>query len=268
MAVVSVRAAAVVALMAAALYQTFLRDMITTLGIGRQTQTVSEFPYTCRRIGTDVLQACEDMWLDEEDRTLYLACSSVPHRQYWLPNMGHNNATGRYMKEAIVALDIDKPAGEGFQQRVLKTPGFRGTAGEGALHGLAVSGRKIPGTSKIQFYVVNNKPAVAADESGAVSEVTGLNATIELFEHENGSSDMKFVRTFAHELIATPNNIALLPDDSGFYFTNDHGMSTSGLVSFPAYCSLSFPATYCLMSDTSTATYTVSSTIYWQRSVL
>jgi hypothetical protein len=60
----------------AVLRQGFPSDFVfITLGIGRQVQKVEEIPYTCRWIRSLLLESCEAMWLDEEGRSLYAACS-------------------------------------------------------------------------------------------------------------------------------------------------------------------------------------------------
>jgi len=51
--------------------------------------------------------------------------------------------------------------------------------------------------------------------------VVGANSTMELFQTKAGSDTMRYVRTYAHDLIQTPNNVAWVNDDS-FVFTNDH----------------------------------------------
>lgn len=71
----------------AVLYQFILRDFLfATVGLGRVVQAVSDFSYKCHRIhGDPNIQACEDMWLDERSRTLYLACSDPVARRDWMP---------------------------------------------------------------------------------------------------------------------------------------------------------------------------------------
>lgn len=68
-------------------FQVLLKDAVwLLLGIGKHIQSVDEFPYECRSIGGDPrLHACEDMWLSEETRVLYLACSDPVGRMHWLP---------------------------------------------------------------------------------------------------------------------------------------------------------------------------------------
>jgi hypothetical protein len=74
-------------LIAAAVYQGILKTtLFVTLGVGREVQPISDFPaYQCRRIHDPKLQACEDMWLSEETRQLFLACSSSEARSQWMP---------------------------------------------------------------------------------------------------------------------------------------------------------------------------------------
>ena len=70
----------------ATLWQVLLKDFLfSVVGIGRHVQPIEDFPYTCRRIQHKALEACEDMWLDEEDRKIYLACMGVAARVGWNP---------------------------------------------------------------------------------------------------------------------------------------------------------------------------------------
>ena len=58
-------------------------------------------------------------------------------------------------------------------------------------------------------------------------KVVGANSTVELFQTKAGSDSMRHVRTYADELIQTPNRVAWVSDHA-FVFTNDH----SGKVGF------------------------------------
>jgi len=77
----------IVAALVAVGFQVYLKQATWLgLGIGRSMQPLSDFPYDCRRIDNDPrLQACEDMWLSENSRVLYLACSDPIARTQWLP---------------------------------------------------------------------------------------------------------------------------------------------------------------------------------------
>jgi hypothetical protein len=67
-----------------ATYQLVLKDLFTTTrGVGRVMQSIDEFPYTCRRIEHPRLEACEDIWLDNDARTLYAACAGTKGRLAW-----------------------------------------------------------------------------------------------------------------------------------------------------------------------------------------
>jgi hypothetical protein len=68
------------------LYQTWLKEtLFETIGIFRVIQSIDEFPYTCRRIYHERLEACEDLWLDDQERVLYLACAGSLGRLNWNP---------------------------------------------------------------------------------------------------------------------------------------------------------------------------------------
>jgi len=72
----------------AVLWQSFLNDFLfITLGVGRKIQKIDDFPYTCKRIRSLLLESCEDMWLDEEGRRLYAACSTIANRGGWAPGL-------------------------------------------------------------------------------------------------------------------------------------------------------------------------------------
>jgi hypothetical protein len=76
----------VVAVWSASLYQFWLKDFLAvTVGLGRVIQKMDEFPYECRRIEHKQLEACEDLWLDEEERVLYAACAGTESRMAWNP---------------------------------------------------------------------------------------------------------------------------------------------------------------------------------------
>lgn len=75
-----------IVLVLAILYQTILRPVIFDLyGVGRAVQSISDFPYDCRKIHDPNLQACEDMWFHEPSRQLFLACSDPVSRKEWMP---------------------------------------------------------------------------------------------------------------------------------------------------------------------------------------
>jgi hypothetical protein len=73
-----------IVVLGASLYQLLLKELIfTSLGIGRVIQPIEDFPYSCRRLEHEQLQACEDLWLDDEARVLYAACTGTQHRIEW-----------------------------------------------------------------------------------------------------------------------------------------------------------------------------------------
>lgn len=70
----------------ALLYQVILKDLIfVVIGVGKHIQDISEFPYDCRRIEDPRLSACEDMFLSDATRQLFLACSDPLARKHWMP---------------------------------------------------------------------------------------------------------------------------------------------------------------------------------------
>lgn len=74
-------------LLCGVLYQTWLKEaLFEVIGVGRVMQSIDEFPYTCRRIRHENLEGCEDLWLDNQERVLYLACAGSVGRTNWNPS--------------------------------------------------------------------------------------------------------------------------------------------------------------------------------------
>ncbi|KAM5342130.1 hypothetical protein ACJ41O_015161 [Fusarium nematophilum] len=217
----------------AVIFQSFLRFAVTFVqlgfGLGRTIQPLSDFPYTCRKIVDSRMEACEDMWLSESTRQLFLACSDPFGRPHWMPNVAHLNISARSQRDSIVALDIDKPVEGGFEFRALKTPGFPGTAGDGLLNVVGFTGIEHPESGRIKLLVINNQPSVDAETGKFADQFAhGANSTIDLFETGPGATEIKYIRTYAEKQIATPNRVAALSSQA-FYITNDHGPHKTGL---------------------------------------
>ncbi|KAJ4318200.1 hypothetical protein N0V84_006956 [Fusarium piperis] len=222
--------AGLLAVVLAVIFQVTLKETIwLAFGIGRVIQPISDFPYTCRKIVDPRMESCEDMWLSESTRQLFLACSDPLARPLWMPNVAHLNASARSQRDSIVALDIDKPVKDSFEFRTLKTPEFPGTAGDGKLQLVGFTGIDNPESGTIELLVINNQPSVDA-ETGELLDphAEGVNSTIDLFETGPEATELKYVRTYADRKIATPNRVAAL-SKSAFYVTNDHGQKKTGL---------------------------------------
>ncbi|KAF5972308.1 serum paraoxonase arylesterase [Fusarium coicis] len=206
----------------AILFQIYLKEAIWLgFGINRTIQPLSEFPYQCRKIVHPRLEACEDMYLSQSTRQLFLACSDPFARKQWQPNVGYRNVSGRSQRDAIVVLDIDKQTDNGFEFRVLKTPDFEGTAGDGLINLAGFSGVE-QDNGDIDLFLINLRPSIDTDGKLLDQHVQGGNATIEHFVTGPRATEMKHVRTYANHGIATPNRVAAMNDES-FYISNDHG---------------------------------------------
>ncbi|TPX18487.1 uncharacterized protein E0L32_011600 [Thyridium curvatum] len=227
---VSVTLAVVIAIA----FQLLLKDLVWMgLGIGKHIQPLSDFPYKCRRIDDPRFQACEDMWLSESTRQLFMACSTTDGRKHWIPNGLSLNVTGRSLSDAIVAVDIDKPKGDSFEFRALKTPGFTGTAGDGLLNVLGVTGVDDP-NGDVELLLNNNRPSLDPATGAILPDQThvGANSTLELFRVSGRSSEMKHLRTFADAHVTTPNSMAPAGAGPGirrFYMSNSGGPYKTGL---------------------------------------
>ncbi|KAH3996503.1 hypothetical protein HBI56_137760 [Parastagonospora nodorum] len=207
----------------ATFYQFFLRELFsTTLGLGRVIQDIEDFPFECKRIVHPKLEACEDLWLDDEARVLYAACSTTEGILAWRQAIGKLNVTGRKGSE-LIALDIDEPGVDGlYNLRPIKPIGYSGARGEGddSLDLLGFDAEILDGDT-IQFYLVNERPPVGPFNNYIDATVVGANSTIDVFEMKRGADVMRHVRTIWSPEVFTPNRIAVL-GEGDFLVTNDH----------------------------------------------
>ncbi|KAI1076983.1 hypothetical protein F5B20DRAFT_583722 [Whalleya microplaca] len=228
-------ASALLVLLLAALQQLQLpRILDLAFGLTRASEPLAAFPgYRCRRLRADArLQACEDMWLSEASRVLFLACSDSLGRREWMPNAARFNVSGRSASDAVLAMDVDSPVDSGFALRALQTPGYAGTNGDGRLQLCGMTGIDDEGGA-VRLWLVDMKPSVDP-ATGAFTDhaQTGANSTIELFRAGPGAAELQHVRTFFAPQITTPNRVAALGGEGlgeGFYFSNDFGAYKVGL---------------------------------------
>ena len=113
----------------------------------------------------------------------------------------------------------------------MRTPGFTGSHGDGALdlHGIDI--RADFGTPpKLKLLVVNHRPPMDPDTGSLLDAAKiGANSTIEIFESVVGETTMKHIKTYSSPVIDTPNDVAWITDKT-FVFTNDRSGKV-GLVS-------------------------------------
>ncbi|KAK8102531.1 Serum paraoxonase/arylesterase 1 [Apiospora sp. TS-2023a] len=225
----------ILAAILAILYQSNVHSVLYTgtrlfFGVGHRLEPLGAFPYKCRRIEDERLQACEDMWLSEATRQLFLACSEPKGRMQWGPNIAQYNASGRSLTGHVTVLDIDEPEGAGFTTRVLETPGYPGTHGDGVLNVLGMSGHDDDAEGGVRLWLIDVKPSVDP-ATGRVLEdqsASGGNQTVEVFRTVGGrkATELEHLETFSHPLIMTPNRVAAVGDETNaFWVVNDHGHS-------------------------------------------
>lgn len=207
----------------AATYQFLIKDLFTvTLGLGRVVQSIDEFPYSCRRIEHSQLEACEDLWLDEEERILYAACAGTKSRMAWSPAISKLDAAGRRPTGSqLIALDIDASAADvskPFNLRSIAPTGSFGALGDAVLDTVGFTGELID-PSTIHFYFPNVAPYHGTYFDAAT---LGANATVEVFEFKRGGEEMKHLRTIQSPAVWSPNRPAAV-DGGAFLVTNDHG---------------------------------------------
>ncbi|GAQ12319.1 hypothetical protein ALT_9640 [Aspergillus lentulus] len=204
----------IVVILLAVSYHVFFRNFLFTfLGVGRSLSQIQEFPYACRRLEHPSLSSCEDLWLDEENRTLACTLFFVSSREadLYQPRANNFNASGRRKTDHFSVLNIDYPGEDDLYgvHHLEVTGPYKGINPENEnvldLHGFGV--RKLS-QSRLQFFVVNHRPPTSPGELLAENiNVVGDNSTIEVFELERGSSKLEFVKTIVDDNLISPNDL-------------------------------------------------------------
>jgi arylesterase / paraoxonase len=225
----------------AILYQFIFKTLVfDVFGLGRKVDSIKDYSHVrCEKTDKLGLEGCEDMWLHEKTGYLYMACSNTNSRQEWIPalvfhistsefqqltkcSLDHLNAYGRERKDRVAVVDTRKPGPLSSRIQWLTVENFPGINGDSSLdlHGLDI--RPDEHTDTLRILLVNHRPPINP-VTGELLDATsiGANSTIEQFQTKAGSSTMRYVRTYAHKAIQTPNRVAWV-NDHAFVFTNDH----------------------------------------------
>ncbi|TVY39299.1 Serum paraoxonase/arylesterase [Lachnellula occidentalis] len=206
------------------LYQFIIKSLVfDVLGFARKIDSIKAYSNVrCEKIEKLGLEGCEDMWMHEKTGYLYMACSDTKSRLEWLPAVDRLNAHGRTGKDRVAVVNTRGSGPLSSRIQWLTVEDFMGVKGVGVLdlHGLDI--RADENTDTLHILLINHRPAVdAATGEFLDGEKVGANSTVEQFQTVAGSSAMRYVRTYAHDVIQTPNRVAWV-DDQAFVFTNDH----------------------------------------------
>ncbi|OBT90342.1 hypothetical protein VE02_03323 [Pseudogymnoascus sp. 03VT05] len=214
------------------LYEFFLKDILfVAIGIGRTIQPIEDFPYTCQKIygSENILESCEDLWLDDEGRTLYGACVDLKSRHQWSPGGDKFNVSGRTTNGRFVALNIDSPGSDGNYRahRLQITGNYLGPAGSKAIDPNGFDVEILP-NNRLRFWMTNLRPPVDV-VSGELVDATniGANATVESFELVRGENELKWTGTFgANDGVLHSTNKVAADLNGGFVVSIDHSAPT------------------------------------------
>ncbi|KAJ5893452.1 hypothetical protein N7495_005143 [Penicillium taxi] len=204
-------------LIISAFYRFYLHNLVLLAGYGRVIQPVEDFPWDCQRIDHQLLEGCEDIWLDEEGRKLYGSCADIASRRSWSPNGNSYDVSGRSRTDRIVVLDIDRPGSDGLYglRQLKKAPEFQGD-----LDLLGFDARRIG--NRLRFWLINHKPPVDPTTGEFLdAKAVGANSTVEIFDLDDGGDTLVHVKTIYSEAIISPNSLAVDSNGVGFMVTND-----------------------------------------------
>ncbi|KAI0868657.1 serum paraoxonase/arylesterase family protein [Hypoxylon argillaceum] len=186
-----------------------VRHFVTLLGIRPFEDAVNVHGVETRFIPDTA--ACEDLEYHAPSGMLYTACvGDVELARGWSPGAEALTRPDRPPFGTIVVIDPTT-----FKSQKLSLSHFKGPF---ATHGIGL--HSSPSKPDVVYiYAINHLPnpkwtAGSKTEHMAASQ-------IELFEHTIGSSTAKHVRSIAHPLIRTPNDLLAISENE-FLVTNDH----------------------------------------------
>lgn len=136
--------------------------------------------------------------------------------------MNKFNISGRRPEGSqLMAIYIDQPTQDDFlYMHPIIPKGYAGALGDSKLDLIGFDAAKIIG-SRLQFWLINQRPPVGIDGRAAHAPTTGANVTVEVFAYGKGAKEMVHIKTIANRDIYSGNGIALT-EDGGFLLTNDH----------------------------------------------
>lgn len=197
---------AIVAALAAALHQFYLKDLFLFLGYNRLVVPIGN--ERCQKIST--LRACEKIVLHQPSSQLFLACSEPEYRTLWLPSDLRLNATGA-SQDYVAIYDMKT-----FEIRKLEFSGVDGDFGFSS-HGMDIVPSALD-PSELFVYLINHRPPKGVD-----ARLSGADSVVEIFKHRLGNNKLTHVSTVESPLMIAPNDLTGSDDGNDFYFTNDHG---------------------------------------------
>lgn len=137
------------------------------------------------------------------------------------------------MNDRIAVLDTRGEGPLSTRLQWLSVENFSGVQGDGTLnlHGLDIRADKH--TDTLRILLVNHRPSIDP-VTGELLDATivGANSTIEEFQSKAGSSSMRHIRTYANDVIKTPNRVAWV-NDHAFVFTNDRSYKVGLVYNLP-----------------------------------
>lgn len=149
--------------------------------------------------------------------------------------VGFLNTTARGLTDRIAVLDTRGPGRLASRIKWLSVENFEGIKGDATLnlHGFDI--RVDENTDALHILLINHRPPMNPENGEPLdARIVGANSTVEHFQTEVGSDNMRHVRTYADHLIQTPNRVAWVTDHS-FVFTNDHSAKVGIVGSLSGY---------------------------------
>lgn len=201
-------------LILAIVYKIFLHETaLQWLDPSPTDRDIGGFSWKCTRLEHPLMEGCEHLWLDHDNRKLYGACSNFS--AHTTTSVEPNNpAMAR--RDHLSVMEIDSPPGQDDAYNLHRLEIADGFDGELDLHGL--DAHRIG--NRLRFWLINYRPSIEQATGEIVDEIK--NYTVEVFDLDEGSGTLIPVKTISSEFLDSPNNVAVHPAGDGILVINDH----------------------------------------------
>ncbi|KAJ7599304.1 hypothetical protein C8J56DRAFT_916389 [Mycena floridula] len=190
----------------ATFFQIYISPLLKLVGIYPKRVIGQLGPRECLTVPE--LRACEKLVLHQPSGLVYLACSTLENRVYWMSQVSGETAVAQRGRQRFALYDYlatYDPTSHTVTR--LNIEGKLDTMDSLALHGMDVV-QSDEDPTLLHIYLVNHR--------------LSNDSVVEVLQTRAGSDAVRHIRTVHDpEVIMTPNDVSGSADGKSFYFTND-----------------------------------------------
>lgn len=159
------------------------------------------------------MEACEHIWLDDQDRKLYGVCTNATSPMDWNPGGGPVTAWARSRRDHIAVLELDH-LGRKDEYTIQQLDISGSFPRDLNLHGF--DARRVG--NRLRFWLTNHTPALDPT-TGKVLDVQ-TESSVEVFDLDRRNGKLVYVKSISSPALDSPNSLALDKDGTGFLVIN------------------------------------------------